>query len=79
MSDIGTTGYGSPIVGSATSQGGVQALNNIGVILKSMFGYITGKATTATAGSQTLPANPAGFFTVVGPDGTSGKIPYYLP
>jgi hypothetical protein len=33
-------------------------------------------ATTATAGSRTLPANPAGFIEVT-VNGESKKIPYY--
>lgn len=32
---------------------------------------------TASAGGDTLPANPAGFLTVTLPDGTTGKFPYY--
>ena len=36
-------------------------------------------STTATAGAQTLPANPAGFMAVTLPDGTAVKIPYYNP
>ncbi len=36
----------------------------------------TATATTATAGSQTLPANPSGFISVT-LNGTTQKIPYY--
>jgi hypothetical protein len=39
-------------------------------------GIGNGTATTATAGAQTLPANPAGFL-VININGTLQKIPYY--
>lgn len=35
------------------------------------------ETTTATAGVETLPAQPAGFFTFVKEDGTPVKVPYY--
>ncbi len=34
---------------------------------------------TASAGADTLPANPAKFLTVTLPDGTTGKVPIYNP
>jgi hypothetical protein len=37
------------------------------------------QATTATAGSATLPASPAGFFVVKLSTGSTVKIPYYNP
>lgn len=44
--------------------------------LPSTVGIGNGTATTATAGAQTLPANPAGFW-VINVNGTTQKIPYY--
>lgn len=35
--------------------------------------------TTASAGAQTLPANPVGFIVTELEDGTEVKIPYYDP
>lgn len=34
-------------------------------------------ATSATAGTRTLPGNPAGFFECISPAGNLVKIPYY--
>lgn len=37
----------------------------------------TPTATTATAGTATLPAQPVGFLVITRKDGTQIKIPYY--
>lgn len=58
-------------------QNGVRALNGIWQALRNSFPQITGTATTATGGAETLPANPVGFITVTLPDGSQVKIPYY--
>lgn len=41
------------------------------------FGGSANHATTATAGAQTLPANPQGFLIIEDNGGTTRKIPYY--
>jgi hypothetical protein len=56
---------------------GVQALNALQKVLSSAFPQTVGTATTATAGSATLPANPVGFLVITLPDGTSKKVAYY--
>lgn len=53
------------------ADGGRPAWRFVGTTLR-----LDGTATTATAGAQTLPSNPAGFLTVV-IGGTTRKIPYY--
>ena len=58
-------------------QNGVKALNNVAVTIGKVFPAASGTATSATAGSATLPANPAGFIVVTLPSGTSAKVPYY--
>ena len=55
----------------------VAAINAEAAIIKSVFPQQTGTATSATAGSATLPANPVGFIVVSLPGGTSVKVPYY--
>jgi len=57
-------------------QSAVQAINGLNTTLKNTFPQQGATATTATAGSATLPINPAGFFEVV-IGGTTFKIPYY--
>ena len=60
-----------------TIQNGVQAINRLTTVVTSVFPQQNGLATSATAGAQTLPANPVGFIIVTLPNGTTGKIPYY--
>lgn len=54
----------------------LQLLDDLG---RSDFAQTNNPATTASAGARTLPANPAGFFTVTTTAGTTVKIPYYNP
>ena len=55
------------------------ANKNMSLLIQTVMNLFTGgaTATSATSGAQTLPANPAGFFVVAGPGGTSVKVPYY--
>jgi len=69
---------GSSLLASV-NQNGVEALNAILQTLRRSFPQTVGTATTATAGAQTLPANPAGFLSLSLPDGTQVRVPYYLP
>jgi len=59
-------------VGSA----GMKVVGATPTVSASQVGFGTTTATTATAGAQTLPANPAGFL-VINIGGTTQKIPYY--
>jgi hypothetical protein len=60
-------------------QNGVQAINNNTKILSTIFPLATSSVSnTATAGTDTLPANPAGFL-LVNVNGTAYKVPLYLP
>ena len=56
---------------------GVQAINKLYAVLKSVFPQQTGTASSATGGAATLPANPVGFIIVTLPSGATAKIPYY--
>ncbi len=56
---------------------GVIAIGNLTTAIKAVFPQLTTTATSATAGAQTLPSNPAGFLNVTLPNGTPCKIPYY--
>lgn len=61
-----------------TLQSLVVSANTINQTIAKVFPQSIGVATTATAGSQTLPANPAGFLVVLNPaTGATVKIPYY--
>ena len=60
-------------------QNGVQALNKIVTALGRVFPSAGGTATSATAGSATLPAAPVGFISVTLPDGTIALVPFYAP
>lgn len=76
--------------GSSSSEGGVGvkatiqaiinipvALNAINTLLKTLFPVATSTIShSATAGADTLPANPAGFLTVM-VNGTAVKVPFY--
>jgi len=56
----------------------VLSANTINQTIARVFPQAIATATSATAGAETLPANPAGFLVVVNPvTGTSVKIPYY--
>lgn len=61
------------------NQNGVQVLGLILQALQSIFPSGTGVSTSATAGSATLPADPAGFINVTLPDGSQARVPYYNP
>lgn len=82
MADTGGNGLGG--IGGKSF---IQAIINIPVSinallmqLKAMFPSTAWtSSTTATAGAQTLPANPVGFFNVVDANGVARKIPYYNP
>ena len=54
------------------------ALNNLVNAIKSIFPNGNNTATTATAGSGTLPAAPAKFL-VITVSGTTYKVPLYNP
>jgi hypothetical protein len=63
---------------NTTQQSGVRYLGLIIQTLQKAFIQFGGKTTTATAGAASaLPATPAGYVSVVLPDGTIGKIPFY--
>jgi hypothetical protein len=56
----------------------VSAIQTATATIGKVFPQTIGTATTATAGAATLPAQPAGFLTVVNPtSGATVKIPYY--
>lgn len=79
MSDV--SGAAAPNAGTSqlvtVNQNGVIALGNLVQAIKSIFSTITGTSSTATAGSATLPATPAGFISIALPNGSVGKVPYY--
>lgn len=58
-------------------QQAVQAINRLQQTCSKAFPQTVGTATSATAGAQTLPANPAGFLVVTLPSGATAKVPYY--
>lgn len=62
---------------ASVQRNGVRALNQILTVLGNIFPAISGTASSATAGSATLPSNPVGFIVVTLPNGTSAKVPYY--
>jgi hypothetical protein len=64
---------------TTATQNLVLAFNNMNTTLKQVLPVVQSTATTATAGSQTLPANPAGFLNITLPNGTPARVPYYLP
>lgn len=73
-------GDGAPSNGGIISvlQNGVRALGALTVAVKAVFPAASGTATTASAGSATLPANPAGFIVVTNPEtGVAVKVPFY--
>lgn len=71
---------------TTATQNIVIAINNLNTTattlnntMQAVFPYITATSSTATAGAATLPATPEGFIDITLPDGTSAKVPYYLP
>ena len=56
---------------------GVTNLGQLVQIIKSVFPQMTGLSSTATAGTATLPATPAGFIIVTLPNGNTVKVAYY--
>lgn len=60
-----------------TLQNVVIAINNLTTKLGQVFPQGSAVSHSATAGTDTLPAAPAGFLTINLPDGTVGKVPYY--
>ena len=56
---------------------GVTNLGQLVQIIKSVFPQMTGLSSTATAGTATLPATPAGFIIVTLPNGSTVKVAYY--
>lgn len=85
--DTGMCRFGANSLGlSVGNQNGLQLTNVGGGItdwvlgsgLSSASGFNVNTTTTASAGAQTLPANPQGFMAVT-INGTNRKIPYYNP
>lgn len=64
---------------STKLQIGNQLLAQLVETVRGIFPIGGATSASATAGAQTLPANPAGFLAVTLPDGTAVKIPYYNP
>lgn len=63
---------------NTTQQSGVRYLGLIIQVLQKAFIQFGGSTTSATAGTASaLPAAPAGYVSIVLPDGTTGKIAYY--
>lgn len=60
-------------------QNAVTAINRLNQTLEAAFPQANAAVTTsATAGAQTLPANPSGFLTVT-VSGSAYKVPLYNP
>jgi hypothetical protein len=51
-------------------------LSNLTKAIQTVFPQIVGTSTTASAGSATLPSNPAGFIEVT-LNGVTVKVPFY--
>lgn len=65
---------------NTTQQNGVIAINRMIQVLQSVLPLIQSTSTSASAGAASaLPATPAGYLTQTLPDGTSIRVPYYLP
>lgn len=59
-------------------QNNAKVLGTIQQAIKAIFPQLLGTATTATAGSATLPSAPAGFLSVTNPvTGATVKVPFY--
>lgn len=65
--------------GVSTLKGINATLAAIYKVVNAIFPQATGTAATATAGGAALPATPAGFIIVQLQNGSTGKVPYYLP
>lgn len=64
----------------AALQSGIQAINRLEETIAAVFPRTTATSATATIGtSGAPPAQVAGYLTVLHPDGTSVKVPYYNP
>ena len=74
--DAITTATQNIVVAVNTLNTTATALNTT---MQAVFPYITATSTSATAGAQTLPANPAGFINITLPSGTAIKVTYYNP
>jgi hypothetical protein len=68
------------------AQNAVRAINSlnrtmdtVNQTLNRVLPAVQSVSTSATAGAATLPATPEGFLDITLPDGTSAKVPYYLP
>lgn len=72
----GTNDASPPIVAAQQARNTLlgQLVIALRAALPTVFGSLSG---TATAGSATLPSQPAGFVVVSLPGGGTGKIPYY--
>lgn len=58
----------------------VISANTINQTIAKVFPQTLGTTTSATAGTHTLPANPAGFISVVNPvTGATVQVPFYNP
>lgn len=83
MGDAGSGSNPGPIGGSmqdlvTTQKSGVINLGLLVKAFKAAFIQFGGKTTSATSGAASaLPATPAGYVSMVLPDGTIGKIPFY--
>ncbi len=77
INDPGSKDGGSITDLVTVQQSGVTYLGLLIQAIKTVFPQMTGTSTTATAGAQTLPANPSGFIIVTLPDGTTKKVPFY--
>lgn len=60
-------------------QGLIKSVNGVTAAINAGGLASTPTATTATAGSETLPSAPAGFLVVTRASGSQIKIPYYNP
>lgn len=62
----------------AAVQNAVVAINNLSKTMQGVLPYVQSTSTSATAGSASLPASPAGFLVATNPvTGATIKIPYY--
>ena len=57
----------------------VVAMGNLTKALNAALPVVQSIAGSATAGSATLPANPAGFLNITLPNGQPAKVPFYNP
>jgi len=62
---------------TTAAQQAVIAINGLNQALSNTLPVVQSVATTATAGSATLPGAPAGFLNITLPNGHAAKVPYY--